>query len=408
MSTALGALHWLDGVAEVPDAGEPPPARADVVIVGGGYVGAATAYWLARLGVGAVLLERRGIATGASGRNAGFIAPGLGMAYAEAVATFGHESALARLAFTRAGRDLALAMIEEIGIACDLEAQGGLTVAASAKEWQSLRASGEALVAHGAPIQVLTRDELGPHLAVPVPQRFHGGLYNPETLLVNPAKLARGIAEGARRLGARLFTHTNVLALTDTPDGRVAVETDRGEISAARVVLATNAYSPLLVGFLRQRITPVRGQIFATDPAPPTFRRAMSANYGYEYWSQRADGRIILGGGRWAAPDMDEGYYTEELNPTIQSALYAFLTDAFPTLRGVGLHRQWSGIMGFSTDGYPFIGPLPGRERVIVAAGFTGHGGPYFTITGKCVAELIAHGESGTSLEAYAPGRSLS
>ena len=58
----------------------------------------------------------------------------------------------------------------------------------------------------------------------------------------------------------------------------------------------------------------------AKDPHAPTFRRAMSTNYGYEYWSQRADGTIVLGGGRWAVPDRDEGYYAEEVNPAIQSA----------------------------------------------------------------------------------------
>ena len=69
--------------------------------------------------------------------------------------------------------------------------------------------------------------------------------------------------------------------------------------------------------------------------------------------------------------------------------------------------RRGSGIMGFSRDGYPVIGPLPGRPHLIVAAGLTGHGGPYFALVGKCVAELIVRGASEVPLDAYAPDREL-
>lgn len=408
LPAALAQLHWLRGVDDnIVGTEEPLPKETDVVVVGGGYVGGATAYWLARMDVGAVLIERRGISTGATGRNAGFIAPGLGQPFAETAARYGRDGAIERLNFTRRGRDLALALVEDLGIACDLEMSGGLVLASSPEEWDALRASGAALQQEGFPIAVLSHQELGEHFHAPVPERFPGGLYNPETLLVNPAKLNNGIVREAQRRGARLFLHSEVLSLTDLPDGRVVVETSRGEVTAARVVLATNAWSPLLAGFLKDRITPVRGQIFATEPAPPAFRCAMSTNYGYEYWSQRADGTIVLGGARWAAADRDEGYYAEELNPVIQEALYHFLTTTFPTLAGVPVARRWSGIMGFSRDGYPFIGPLPGRERVLVVAGFTGHGGPYFAIAGRCIAELLVHGRSDEPLRHYALDREL-
>ena len=405
---ALADLHWLRAESEAVPASEGPlPARADALIVGGGYVGGATAYWLARRGVDVVLVERRGISTGATGRNAGFIAPGLGIAYAEAEQRYGREGALRRLDFTRLGRDLALRLIDELAIECAMEAQGGLSLAASAEEWQTLRASGAALRAAGAPVEVLGRGDLAAHLHVPAPALFHGALYNPETLLVNPALLNNAIVRAAQRLGARVYPHTEALSLADGADGRITVETSRGEVSAGHVVLATNAWTPLLSGFFKDRITPVRGQIFATAPAPPTFKRAMSTNYGYEYWSQRADGAVVLGGGRWSVPDRDEGYYAEEITPAIHDALYRFLTTTFPTLAGIPVARRWSGIMGFSRDGYPFIGPMPGRPRLLVAAGYTGHGGPYFAIAGRCVAELIADGRTETPIDDYALDRVL-
>lgn len=402
---SLADLHWLQGHEAVAVAGEEPlPARAEVVVIGGGYVGGATAYWLARRGVAALLLERRGVSTGATGRNAGFIAPGLGMSFADAMTRYGREGAVQRLAFTRRGRELALALIRDLAIDCDLEAPGGLTIAASPEEWQALQASGRALQREGFDFPLLERAELQRHVDAPLPARFLGALFNPETLLVNPAKLNNGVVRGALALGARLALGVEANGL-EAQDGGVVVHTNRGAVTADYAVLATNAWTPLIATALAGRIVPVRGQIFATEPAPRIFRRAMSTNWGYEYWSQRQDGRIVLGGARWAAADRDEGYYAEELNPTIQDALARFLSESFPALAGVRIERRWSGIMGFSRDGYPCIGRLPGAARLLVAAGFTGHGGPYFAVAGKSIAELIVDGRSEQPLDTYAPGR---
>ncbi|HZQ37364.1 MAG TPA: FAD-dependent oxidoreductase, partial [Dehalococcoidia bacterium] len=183
-STALRELHWLQGVEPIAGEVGPLPERAEVVVVGGGYLGSSVAYWLAKRGIAAVVLERRGVATGATGRNAGFIAPGLGMAFAEAVRRYGREAAIERLEFTRRGRALALELIDELGIDCDLELQGGLTIAVSPEEWTSIQASGEALQREGYPVQLLSREELRDHIAAELPERFLGALYNPETALV--------------------------------------------------------------------------------------------------------------------------------------------------------------------------------------------------------------------------------
>ena len=406
---SLQRLHWLrhfaDEAFSSPDG--PLPTAAEVVVVGGGYMGAATALWLGRLGIESLVVERRAMVSGATARNAGFIAPGLGQPFALALDRYGQSGALERLQFTRRGRDLALAVIAELAVDCDLEAQGGLTIAATAGEWQTLRASGTALWAAGFPIELVEPGDLAAHLHLPPPPTFLGALYNPETVLINPAKLARAMLAEAVRLGAILAPHTEVTSWQAEPGGGFVVETARGVVRARRLVLATNAWTPLLAGALRERVQPVRGQVFATVPAPPAFRRGMSFNEGYEYWSQRADGAIVLGGARWAADDRDEGYYAEDLNPAVQAALYRFLTESFPALAGIPVARAWSGIMGFSRDGYLLIGPMPGVPGLFVVAGFTGHGGPYSVIAGRCIADLIATGRSDQPLQHYALDRAI-
>ena len=192
---ALASLHWLQNQSEVTGTEGPMPARADVVIIG------------------------------ATGSKAGFIAPGLGMAFAAAVARYGREGALQRLNFTRRGRDLALKMIEDLNVECSLEALGGLTLAASDEEWGSLQASGAALREAGAPIEVLGRKELQAHLDTELPDRFRGALFNPESLLVNPAALNNAIVRAAQSLGASIYLGTEVSALTDESAGRISVET---------------------------------------------------------------------------------------------------------------------------------------------------------------------------------------
>lgn len=129
-------LHWLRELvdSDMPVESGPAPARADVVVIGGGYMGCSTALWLARAGVEVVLIERREIATGASGRNAGFIAPGLGLAAPDVVERSGREHAFDRLRFEWAGRDQALALIKELAVECELEALGGLTIATAQDE----------------------------------------------------------------------------------------------------------------------------------------------------------------------------------------------------------------------------------------------------------------------------------
>jgi glycine/D-amino acid oxidase-like deaminating enzyme len=119
------------------------------------------------------------------------------------------------------------------------------------------------------------------------------------------------------------------------------------------------------------------------------FRRLFYANRGFEYWRQLPSGEIVLGGLRHLA--MHEEVGTQDaLHPRIQDALEGYLRDlgAPP----VAITHRWSGSMGFTPDRLPVIGPVPGRDGLYIAGGYSGHGLAFAFLAGRMIAQLIAGG----------------
>jgi glycine/D-amino acid oxidase-like deaminating enzyme len=125
----------------------------------------------------------------------------------------------------------------------------------------------------------------------------------------------------------------------------------------------------------------VRGQMLATERRQKVMPMAMAANFGYEYWRQTDRGEVVLGGWRWSQREQEIGSLSEELNPEVHAGLAEFLKASFPRLEGIGLRMAWTGPMGFSLDGLPWVGEVPGRQGQFIAAGFTGHG---FGLAWRC------------------------
>jgi gamma-glutamylputrescine oxidase len=163
-----------------------------------------------------------------------------------------------------------------------------------------------------------------------------------------------------------------VYALESHADG-VRVRARGGDILAQRVILATNAWTPLLAHEFDGVIHPARGQVLATAPAPTVLHQACYCDEGFEYFQQLADGRFVLGGYRNLA-FAEEATYADRTTPRIQQALDDFLARHFPELATVPVERRWSGTMGFTDDGLPLIGRLKRDDRIAFAAGFNGHG----------------------------------
>lgn len=201
-----------------------------------------------------------------------------------------------------------------------------------------------------------------------------GGLLNPDDGSVNPVDLLRLLASKA----GPVFEHQEVFAVEPGPRA-VTLRTAESAFSAPRVLVCTNAYAPLLFPSMTDLITPRRGQMMAVRSPGLRLDCSYYANHGYEYFRQTSDGSVVVGGCRRAFADAEVGYEDTTTAP-VQGALERFAQDRLG-LRAGGYEvvARWSGTMGFSPDGLPLIGPIPGAagatdSRIWFCGGFTGHG----------------------------------
>lgn len=384
----MSVPYWLDGAAPLA-APLHGTAKADVLVIGAGLCGASAALALGRAGIDTIWVDRGPVAHGASGRNAGFLLQGTAERYVRAVAIHGRDQARRVHALSR---DNHRAMAEEVmrlGIACGYMRRGSLQLASSVEEEADLLDSAALLREDGFPAVERTGADLGPALAG---AGFKLGVHLPDDGELQPASFVQGVARAAMGLGVRLHEHTPVTTLDAPAPGDVRAVTPTGEIHAQIALVCTNAAAGDLLPSLRGAVDPVRGQMLATAPAPQVFDCPIYADHGFDYWRQDEHGRIALGGWRNLDPESEVGT-DEVLHPLIQERMTEFLR-RFPALRDVPVTHRWSGTMGFSRDGLPLVGAVPGLPGALVAAGFTGHGFGFAWVCGRALAEIVLEGRS--------------
>ncbi|MEL7168208.1 MAG: FAD-binding oxidoreductase [Bacteroidota bacterium] len=341
------------------------PEVVDVAVVGGGVAGCAVAYWLRQHapGLRVALVERGALASGASGRNAGFLLQGTAADVVQAVEAYGEDMARRVWAFTQENQQLVEALPAS---AIRREAVGSAIAAASPDDASRLERGADLLADLGTNARYLDADEANRTLGT---AGFPGALLVDDDGALDPVRLVRFLANES---GATLVTHTPVEALEADRDGTL-VHTARGTMRAERVVLALNAYAPLLVPGLAPYVRPVRAQMLATAPVAPTLTRPVYSHEGYYYARQHTDGRLLVGGARHLHRDAEVGY-EDATTPALQANLKAYLDAHVPGASPVQVERRWSGTMGFSPDGLPFVGAVPRHLEVRWLGGFTGHG----------------------------------
>jgi glycine/D-amino acid oxidase-like deaminating enzyme len=260
-----------------------------------------------------------------------------------------------------------------------------LRLASDPREAEALRAEHDALLADGFAVE--WRSDLDGRLA----GRFHGAIYHPPDGSLQPARWVRRLARLAAEAGADIRERDRVASI----DG----------LAADQIVIATDGYTHGLLSSLDAAVKPTRGQVIVTEPlAEEHFGCPHYARYGYDYWQQTDDLRLVLGGFRDSALE-EEWTVDEATTPGIQARLDAFAEELLGGPARV-THR-WSGIFGMTDDLLPLAGRVPGRRGLWVSCGYSGHGNVLGLACGDLVAQAIL-GRDPPELELFDPSRALS
>ncbi len=374
LADAQPDVFWLDR-AERPAARAPlsADATADLVVVGGGYTG----LWTALLAKEAdpsrdvLLVEAGRIGWAASGRNGGFCSASLTHGEANGRERWPEEyDTLERLGLENL--DAIEATVRRYGIDCDFRRSGELTVATEPHQVEWLRQD-------AGTGRFLDRDEVRSELGSPT---YLAGLLAPdETAMVDPARLAWGLAAAAESLGVRIVEGTRVTGL-ERHGAAVWLGTDRGpELRAARVALGTNAF-PSLLRRTSLHTVPVYDYVLMTEPL--TADQLASIGWGtragvgdmanqFHYYRLTADDRILWGGydaiyhyGRRVSPLHDQ-------RPATFERLAEHFFETFPQLAGLRFTHRWGGAIDTCTRFCAFYGTAM-DDRVAYALGYTGLG----------------------------------
>jgi glycine/D-amino acid oxidase-like deaminating enzyme len=389
---------WLDDVAVGGDDLTKRPALpgardADIAIVGAGYTGLWTAYYLLehdpRLRI--VVLEKEIAGFGASGRNGGWCSALFPASIDKVAAASSRAAAIELRAAMRASVDEVGAATTSAAIDCDYAKAGTLSLIRNAAQVSRARRELEHERAWDAAPDDLRL--LGP---TETNERLHatrslGSLFTPHCAAIHPAKLVRGLATAVEKRGATIYEGTAATAISPH-----RVDTRQGVVRADVVVRATEAYTPTIRGHKRA-LVPIYSLVLATEPLPDTFWDAVGLRdretfndlrHLIVYGQRTADGRLVFGGR--GAPyhfgSAVRGSFDHE--PTVFEALEHTLFELFPQLQGFSVTHRWGGPLGVPRDWFASLG-LDRATGLAWAGGYVGDGVATSNLAGRTLADLI-------------------
>ena len=358
--------------------------RVDVVIIGGGFTGVATAVELAEKGLKVAIVESNKIGWGATGRNGGQVTGSLsgdGAMRKQMRPKLGDEVDDFIWHLRWRGHEIIRQRVEKYAIQCDLK-HGHLHAAYKPSHMEGLRQDYEEAVRRGLgdEVSLLDRSQVRDLLQS---ELYHGAIKNTRNMHLHPLNLCIGEARAAESLGALIFENSEVLEIIhgDTP----GVRTAHGQIDANQVMLAGDVYHKLEPAQLKGKIFPAMGGIVTTAPLGDLARQinpedlaVYDCRFVLDYYRLTADGRLLFGGGaNYSGKDSRD--IAAELRPCIEQT--------FPALKGVQIDYQWSCAMGIVINRIPQLGKL--SDNVWYCQGYSGHGIATTHIMGEIMSRAI-------------------
>ncbi|MGE5460680.1 MAG: NAD(P)/FAD-dependent oxidoreductase [Solirubrobacterales bacterium] len=372
--------------------------RADVVVVGGGVVGASAAYHLAVAGAGRVLLLERAdaLGTGSTGACAG----GFRFQFSSDV----------NIRLSQASVPLILRFAEEHGLPLDVWQDGYLFLVREEEAWTGFVHAAERQRALGVEVDLLEPADavrLVPGISL---ERVIGATYGPRDGIADPSGLTNGYATLARRAGAELRTRAEVLGVRIDGDRVRGVRTAAGDVDAPVVVNAAGPWAGALAATagIELPLEPIPRNVATTGPFPGVpERRTLVIDAETSFYFHREGRGVLMGMG---SADERSSFDTAPDARFIAERLLPTAVRVFPPLEDAGLERTWAGLYEMTPDRHPIIGPAPGVEGFYLAIGFSGHGFQHAPVVGVLIAEMVIEGSarivdvSGLGLERFASG----
>ncbi len=351
----------------------------DILIVGGGVIGCAIAYYLRKAGAEVMVVDAGEIGAEASSAAAGLLAP---------LGPLSGPGAFADLLLS--GFDLFPSLVVELedasGIQLEYEQTGALRVVRDAKHIPNLHKRLKAWQPLGLQTYWLTGEETRQREPLLSPD-ITAAIYAPEESQILAPRVVRAFAKAAAHKGATFFTSTQVTGITKHNARVTGVQTSQGEsLSCNHLVIATGAWSARCGEWLNISlpVNPQRGQMLALCQLSPPLHHIIFGEA--VYLVPKKDGTIIVGATK------DDVGFDRQLTAGGVAWLLNTAIHLVPMLADSAIERLWTGLRPKTPDQRPILGPAPGWENVTLAVGHGSVGILLSAITGRAIAELVTTG----------------
>ncbi len=363
------------------------PKDGGIAVIGSGLSGASVAYWLLENGMTDITIIDYEHEKAATYRNCGHILYGTVENMLALTALHGEETAKKiwqhSIDICHEVRDT----IKRLKLDADYKQEGYLVMAIDQAEDDEIHQSISLLNRMGFESNYVPKVEVE---ALGFKNTF-GARFEPGSAQAHPVKFRNGLIQDFLARGGKYFSGVKVSSVEEDGDF-VAVKSQHGVSHFDAVVVAANAYSPLLSRYFQERrlVDPFKGQMIASKPLKHEFKfkNPHSFDHGYEYAIVSNDNRLIIGGWRNNTPTKEIGTYDILPNPMVDQGLKDFVTHHYNINEKIEWEYAWAGIMATSKTGFPFIGPTT-SPRIFTCAGYTGHGFSWAHGSAKLLADIM-------------------